>query len=428
MQQLSTKLTRQRKFLMVLPLMVIPFLTLAFWALGGGKGTDSDTAKGVQSGLNLELPGAIFNGDKAIDKLGYYEKAASDSAKLQELIKNDPYFKKPDAGMDTLLMTGMDNHAFTANPYLVKPGSNNAYYNYKDPNETKVYQKLAQLNTALNEVPVDNKAMESPYPYSINQPALRSAEADRLEQMMEGMNNNAGNTDDAEMNQLNGMLEKILDIQHPERISEKLKEKSEVNKGNVFPVTSGMSKTIISLLDTGHQNSPGSSDVAFYQLSDEAASISTQNGIEARVHESQVLVNGAIIKIRLIDDVYVNGVLIPKDNFVYGNVALNNERLEVSIHSIRYGNSLFPVKLAVYDLDGLPGIHIPGAITRDVAKQSTDNALQSVALSSLDPSIGAQAASAGIETAKSLLIKKVRLVKVQVKAGYKILLIDNNQQ
>ena len=68
------------------------------------------------------------------------------------------------------------------------------------------------------------------------------------------------------------------------------------------------------------------------------------------------------------------------------------------------------------------------AITRDVAKQSTDNALQSVALSSLDPSIGAQAASAGIETTKSLLSKKVRLVKVQVKAGYKILLIDINQQ
>src|SRR4051812_29986654 len=80
-----------------------------------------------------------------------------------------------------------------------------------------------------------------------------------------------------------------------------------------------------------------------------------------------------------------------------GLPSLNNERLEVSINSIRDENSLFPVKLEVYDMDGLPGIYIPGAITRDVTKQSTDNALQSVALSSLDPSIGAQAASAGIE-------------------------------
>jgi hypothetical protein len=83
--------------------------------------------------------------------------------------------------------------------------------------------------------------------------------------------------------------------------------------------------------------------------------------------------------------------------------------------------------MEVYDMDGLAGIYIPGAISRDVAKQSTDNALQSVALGSLDPSLGAQAASAGIETAKNLLSKKVKLVKVQVKAGYRILLKDKQQ-
>lgn len=87
-----------------------------------------------------------------------------------------------------------------------------------------------------------------------------------------------------------------------------------------------------------------------------------------------------------------------------------------------------PVALSVYDMDGMAGIYIPGAITRDVAKQSTDNALQSVALNSLDPSIGAQAASAGIETAKTLISKKVKLVRVTVKAGYQILLKDNNNK
>ena len=100
----------------------------------------------------------------------------------------------------------------------------------------------------------------------------------------------------------------------------------------------------------------------------------------------------------------------------------------MNINSVRYQHSLYPVKLEVYDIDGLPGIYIPGAINRDVAKQSTDNALQSVALNSLDPSIGAQAASAGIEAAKTLLSKKVKMIKVEVKAGYKILLKDNNQQ
>ncbi|MBK6993326.1 MAG: conjugative transposon protein TraM [Chitinophagaceae bacterium] len=40
-------------------------------------------------------------------------------------------------------------------------------------------------------------------------------------------------------------------------------------------------------------------------------------------------------------------------------MSLNNERLEAEINSIRYGNSLFPVKLEIYDMDGLPGIYIP---------------------------------------------------------------------
>jgi conjugative transposon TraM protein len=107
---------------------------------------------------------------------------------------------------------------------------------------------------------------------------------------------------------------------------------------------------------------------------------------------------------------------------------LNAERLEVEINSIRYNQSLYPVKLSVYDIDGLPGIYIPGAITRDVAKQSVDNSLQLMELSTMDPSLKAQATSAGIGAAKSLLSKKVKQVKVMVKAGYKVLLKDKNIQ
>jgi conjugative transposon TraM protein len=114
--------------------------------------------------------------------------------------------------------------------------------------------------------------------------------------------------------------------------------------------------------------------------------------------------------------------MIPKGNFIYGIAELNDERLTVEINSIRYGSSLFPVKLEVYDLDGLPGIYIPGAISREVARQSGDNSLQLMEFTSAAPSVKAQAATAGIGTVKSLLSKKVKLIKVMVKSGYKILL------
>jgi hypothetical protein len=94
---------------------------------------------------------------------------------------------------------------------------------------------------------------------------------------------------------------------------------------------------------------------------------------------------------------------------------------------MRYQNNLFPVSLAVFDLDGIDGIHVPGAITRDAAKQSGDRAIQSIGMTTFDQSIGAQAASAGIELSRNLLSKKVKLIKVSVKAGYQVLLRDNKR-
>ena len=120
-------------------------------------------------------------------------------------------------------------------------------------------------------------------------------------------------------------------------------------------------------------------------------------------------------------------LIFPKDNFVFGTSSLNGERLEIEIHSIRYNNSLFPVNMEVYDMDGLPGIYIPGAITRDVAKQSADNGVQTMDMTSLDPTLKAQAATAGINAAKTLLSKKAKLVRVFVKAGYKILFKKKHQ-
>jgi conjugative transposon TraM protein len=129
-----------------------------------------------------------------------------------------------------------------------------------------------------------------------------------------------------------------------------------------------------------------------------------------------------VIKLRLANDIYVAGNLITRESFAYGICSLNGERLNVTINSIRSGASIFPIKLEVYDMDGLQGIYIPGAITRDVAKQSADNSLQLMEMTSLDPSLKAQATATGINAVKNLLSKKAKLVKVIVKAGYKVLL------
>lgn len=421
----SPKFLRKRRMMLVLPLLVIPFLTGAFWALGGGKGNSSEILANQHNGLNLKLPDANLKEDKNADKLSFYKEATADSLKRDELLRNDPYYKDSIAGKQSGRFSTKENvsdySSYTA-------GLNSSPYNNSiDANEEKIYQKINELNKQINQpenVTSSNK-YSNPSIQSNENKEQFSKEVDRLENMMQ-MNDKK--EADPEMQQLNGTLEKILDIQHPERLREKLKATSLQNKTDVFAVSKEDYKSIVSLMDTARKNRNPVETNGFYGISNEPSDVSTQNAIEAVIHETQTFVNGAVVKMRLLNDVYINGQLIAANNFVYGIASLNNERLEVNINSIRNGHSLYPVKLEVYDLDGLPGIYIPGSISTDAVKQSSNNALQSVALNSLDPSLGAQAATAGIETAKNLLSKKIRLIKVQVKAGYKILLKDNNQQ
>lgn len=430
----SSKFFRQRKFFLVLPLLVLPFITLMFWALGGGKVND-DNSPGAQKGLNMNLPDAYFEEEKPLDKMSYYEQAALDSAKMKALIKNDPYY-------NTQVPLGLEvKEAYGTGTSLPQYGNNgkigglktSPYINgpYNDPNEAKVYKKLEQLNKALNNAPEIKTDVST---YRPNGNALvNTADVDRLEQMMQTMSQPGG--EDPEIQQLNGMLEKILDIQHPGRVQEKLRQTSEARRGEVFVVSAIGNNNVVTSLDNSpsvqtrfdsiiHFVPPSN---AFYSLNNRTVLDGAQNTIEAVVHETQTVVNGSTVKLRLLNDIYINGILIPKDIFLFGIASLNGERLSIKINSIRFKNSLFPVALSVYDMDGMHGIYIPGAITRDVAKQSSDRAIQNIGFSSLDPSLGAQAASAGIEAAKSLFSKKIKLIKVTVKAGYKVLLKDGKQ-
>jgi conjugative transposon TraM protein len=404
--QNSPKMRRQRKFLLVLPLLIIPFLTMAFWALGGGKNAAADDVAANPSGLNLELPGASLKDDKALDKLGYYDRAAADSIKLQEQMKNDPYFTKNSIAADSVLDVLTEN--------VPGPPHSGTGVSYADPNEAKVYEKLGQLNAAMKENTGSSVSKKS-YGRSTDYTS-QAADVERLEQMMASGGNTSTAIPDPEMGQLNGMLEKILDIQHPERVKASFKDPI---PDASLTVAKENSKVTFSSFDTGKTAG------GFFGLGGKAAG-EDSNAIEAVVHENQTLVTGAVVKMRLLNDIVINGHRVRKGNFVFGIASLNKERLEVTVSSIRDGESLLSVKMEVFDMDGLAGIYIPGAIGRDVAKQSGDNALQGVSLGAVDPSLGAQAASAGIETAKNLLSRKVKLIKVQVKAGYKILLKNNS--
>jgi conjugative transposon TraM protein len=429
----SEKFLQQRRFYMMLPVLVLPFITMIFWALGGGQGAAAQVQESGP-GLNLELPGAHFDKDDELwDKFSLYEQAKRDSIKYAEARKNDPYYEI------SMLTTNVIDTVPEASILNTSLGSKKKK-DQLDANAALINHKLQQLTEEIEQPHVARPTpAETVHAAAAVAPdTSMSADVDRLEKMMQMMS--SGSSEDPEMKQINGMLDKILDVQHPERVNERLKAEFPKSHKDLLEVKPALKEDNISLVDSkstalldADPDSPEFSEPvaqnSFYGLDDEAnADSETGNSMDAVVHGTQSVVAGSTIKMRLLSDVTIKGQTIRKGQFIYGVCSISGERLIISINSLRNENMLLPVSLKVFDLDGLEGIYTPGAITRDAAKQATNNSIQEVQLSSLDNSIGMQAATAGVSAAKGLFSKKVKLIKVTVKAGYHILLKDANQK
>ncbi|QNL49720.1 hypothetical protein H8S90_23915 [Olivibacter sp. SDN3] len=82
------RLRDTRKVFLFLPLLVMPFLIFAFYAMGGGTENEK-TMQTVKQGINTELPEASFKQKKEpLNKLDVYERVAQDSGKTKNSIKD----------------------------------------------------------------------------------------------------------------------------------------------------------------------------------------------------------------------------------------------------------------------------------------------------------------------------------------------------
>jgi len=424
---------RRRRALLAAPVVILPFLTLFLWSfrvIGSEKPAGQSP---VVTGLNKKLPGARTGKDSNWNKLKFYEQSDRDSARMRSLRKADPYFKSMNASAfdgrkDSSVLGSWkeSRRAGSLAPGAMVQGLGEG----RDTNEEKVYKKLADLNLALRRAEQRHDTV-SPLlhaggPMPTVPPSLHPDEEPGGKIGLGGEEDQS----DRQLKRMDGMLDKILQIQHPER--EKLPSKEarttvlavEAAKDDgisYLPVDRVGSDSIGVPPNGGHR-----SFNAFFSIDVNEGVRSAANAIRAVIPMTQTLVSGATVRLRLLSDISIKEVTIPAGEFVYGIASLNGERLNIHIASIQYHGSLLPVALTVFDLDGIAGIYVPGTITRDVTKQSTEQAIQSLSLASLDQSIGAQAASAGIEAAKSLVSRKVKLVRVSIPSGYEVLLNDEN--
>jgi len=376
---MATTLQNKKRFPFV-PVLVFLFLFSGMVYYGYTHFLKKEViAAPVTNGLNSKLPAAAET--KELNKLEMYLQAEKDSAMKKEQRSNDPYHNavsqqntdKPDKRFLAQYKPSGGMH-FEVAP-KDKP-TERTEKTEKDIDQ-KIQLLYQTLNTtdrkkSTNKIVLDNEKQQTN-----NTPPLGGKGGMDKGGEAKGV--------DPELKQLEGMLDKLIDIQHPELVKERYGKKDS-------SVVASVGKALI------------------------------KHSVTAVVHNTQVVSNGSTIKIRLTEAMMIGDKTIPKGNFLFGTCTLNNERLTVQLTNLTSQNEVIPVVLSVYDLDGIEGIYIPGNLSREVVKEGTDQAISSFNLNSYDPSLTGQVASAGLQATKALLSKKVKLIRVTVKAGHHVLL------
>lgn len=153
-----------------------------------------------------------------------------------------------------------------------------------------------------------------------------------------------------------------------------------------------------------------------------------KNTIKACIHESQTITDGQAVRMRLLEPMRAGETVIPKNALVTGTGKIAGERLGISITSLEYKGLIIPVELTVIDSDGQEGIFIPGSMEIDAIREiaanlggnlgTTINLNQQSAGDQLLTDLGKGA----IQGTSQYIAKKMRTVKVHLKAGYNLML------
>ena len=152
-----------------------------------------------------------------------------------------------------------------------------------------------------------------------------------------------------------------------------------------------------------------------------------RNTIPACVYGAQSVTDGQAVRLRLLEPMAVADRSIPRNAVVVGAAKIQGERLGIEITSLEHDGTVIPVELEVYDTDGQPGIFIPNSMEMNAVREVAANMGGSLGSSiNISTNAGAQLASdlgkGLIQGTSQYIAKKMRTVKVHLKAGYRVML------
>ena len=103
---------------------------------------------------------------------------------------------------------------------------------------------------------------------------------------------------------------------------------------------------------------------------------SSPNLIKAIIDENITATDGSRVRLRLLDDVQVNDVVLEKGSYLYATMSgFSSQRVKGSVKSILVHDELYKVNLSLYDTDGLEGLYVPASKFRETAKNVGSGAM-----------------------------------------------------
>ena len=417
-RELTEEEKLRRNKMMLLGAAVIGCILILGWLLTSLNGSE-DSVNG-QNGFNTEMPDADQGSSNIADKSKAYE---MDGVKKNQQARHD---------LGSYSMNETDSVSVSDEMNLMATSTP------KNNEVSPAKQKVEQSAAACNELSQTLGNFYQPSEAVANE-ELKSRIAELEEKLATQTTTNNSTVDDqmALMEKAYQLAAKYMPTaQNGEgQVSyagagEQQTSGKQGKKRKVSPVHQ-VTKTVVSALG-GQMYDEEEDDGSFTFQSFNTAvgaggGVSRKNTISASVYGYQTVTDGQTVRLRLLEPMAVDERIIPKNSIIVGSTKVQGERLCITITSIENGRMIIPVELSVYDTDGQEGIFIPNSMEVSAAKEVVANMGGSMG-SSINISSDAKAQLASdlgkglIQGTSQYIAKKMRTVKVHLKAGYQVLL------
>ena len=156
--------------------------------------------------------------------------------------------------------------------------------------------------------------------------------------------------------------------------------------------------------------------------------------IKAIIDENIKAVDGSRVRLRLLDDIEINDVVVPKGSYLYATMSgFGSQRVKGNVQSIMVDDDIIKVSLALYDTDGLEGLYVPSSQFRETTKDVSSGALSNT--SSLTNSStttgnnlatwGAQTITNAVQKTSNAISKAIKKNNAKLKYGTFVYLINS---